>query len=282
MIIKKTKKNLIIVGLVVLVFLIGIGIYVRNAFEDSMVIKTIQYDNNLKIYVGGGCNSIVLTSEDGKKALVVDTKYFKGAQKLRQDVKAPDITIVNTHFHMDHARGNKLYPNAYVISGDTDWGLWDFDTGHSKRPDKIMNPGEEIVLKIGSENVHIINMGKVHSPNDCVVYLEKRKMLISGDLVWVNVHPVLADPNCSITLWLKALDKMDTLDVNTVVPGHGNVSNKDAIKNMREYFVSITEAIGNPKKLQALKNKYKGYTTIPIIGGFDKTVDKIKKETKIN
>ncbi len=263
---------------VILFILVSIGIYVKKSFEDS-IIKTIQYDNNLKIYVGGGCNSIVLTSEDGKKALIVDTKYFKGSQELRKEVNAPDIIIVNTHFHMDHARGNKLYPNAYVISGTCSWKQWDFDTAHSKRPDKVMNPGEEISLKIGNENVRIMNMGSAHSSNDCVVYLGNRKILITGDLIWVKIHPMLLDSNCNISLWLKALDKMDTVfDINTIVPGHGDVSNKFALIEMREYFLSITKALNDPAELKLLKNKYKDFKTVPIFGGFDKTVKKIKNE----
>lgn len=143
------------------------------------------------------------------------------------DVKASDITIVNIHFHMDHTRGNSLYANAFVISGTAPWKLWDFDTGHSKRPDKIPASGEEAELKIGNENVRIINMGCAHTGNDCIVYLEKRKMLIAGDIIWVNIHPMVLDPSCSISLWLNALDKIETtFDIKTLVPSHGKISDK--------------------------------------------------------
>ncbi len=254
----------------------------KKSFKDSEI-KEIQYDSNLKIYTGGGCNSIVLLSEDEKQALVVDTKYFKGARKLRKEISAPDITIVNTHFHIDHARGNKLYPDAYVISGACSWCQWDFDTGRSKRPDKVMTPGEEISLKIGNENVRILNMGNVHSFNDCVVYLESRKMLIAGDVIWVKVHPMVMDPNCSISLWLKALDKIESVfDIKTIVPGHGDVSDKFVLTEMREYFLSITNALNDPDKLKLLKQKYKDYKKVPVVTGFDKTVKKIRKELKIS
>lgn len=243
--------------------------------------EVIQYDINLKIYTGGGANSIVLTSEDGKQALIVDTKYFKGARKLRKEVTAPDITIINTHFHLDHARGNKLYPDAYVISGTCSWKQWDFDTGRSKRPDKVMTPGEETSLKIGDENVRILNMGNVHSFNDCVVFLENRKMLIAGDVIWVKVHPMVMDPNCSISSWLNALEKIESsFEINTIVPGHGDVSDKSALTEMREYFVSITNAINDRQELKLLKQKYKEYKKVPVVAGFYKTVKKIRHEKR--
>ena len=44
-------------------------------------------------------------------------------------------------------------------------------------------------------------MGKAHSPNDIVVFFENRKVLATGDLVWVNRHPVLLGKNTNIQLW---------------------------------------------------------------------------------
>ena len=257
---------------------VSIGIYLKKSFADP-VGDTIQYDSNLKIYIGGGCNSIVLTSDDGSKALIVDTKYFKGAGKLREEINAPDITIVNTHFHMDHARGNKLYPDAYVISGICSWKHWDFDTAHSKRPDKALNPGEETGLKIGNENVRIMNMGSSHTSTDCVVYLENRKVLITGDIVWGRIHPMVLDPDCSISFWLKTLDKLEAaFDIKTIIPGHGNISDKSALIEMREYFLSIREAINNPEKLKLMRKKYQDFKTVPVTNSFEKIVKKIKKE----
>ena len=87
--------------------------------------KVMTIDPEMKIYLGGGCNSVVLMSKDGQEAVVVDTKYFGGATALRKAVQALKITLINTHFHLDHARGNRLYPEAYVISGKTNWGQWE-------------------------------------------------------------------------------------------------------------------------------------------------------------
>ena len=256
------------------------AIYLIKSFKDPLG-ETIHYDNNLKIYRGGGCNSIVLTSEDGEKALVVDTKYFKGAKKMRGEVNSSDITIVNTHFHMDHARGNKLYPDAYVISGICSWKHWDFDTAHSKRPDKVLNQGEEMSLKIGTENVRIINMGNNHTSTDCIVYLEKRKILLAGDIIWNKVHPMVLDSKCNISSWLKILDRLNVeFDINTIVPGHGEVSDKSILMEMREYFLSIKNAANDPEGLKLVKDKYKKMKTIPITNGFGKTVKKIRNEIK--
>jgi cyclase len=235
-------------------------------------------DAEMKIYLGGGCNSVVLKSKDGRKALVVDTKYFSGATTLRKEVEAPSITVVNTHFHLDHARGNRLYPEAFVISGSTNWKQWDFDTAHSKRPDRVLSPGEETCLQIDEEVVRIIDMGPAHSPNDVVVLFEKRKVLAAGDLIVVNMHPILLDRNTNLKSWMAYLDRLDKeYDIQTVIPGHGKVSGKNAISEMKEYFLSISQGIGNGKELARLRDKYRKYGTFPIFGGFNRTVRLLRR-----
>ena len=138
----------------------------------------ISLTDNLSIYLGGGCNSVVLTSKDKSEALIVDTKWFRRAKELRSAISASKITIINTHFHLDHARGNKLYPSAHVISGETNWRQWNIDTVHGKRPDAILKPGEVTSLRVDDETVLALSMGKAHSINDVVVYFERGTLLL--------------------------------------------------------------------------------------------------------
>jgi glyoxylase-like metal-dependent hydrolase (beta-lactamase superfamily II) len=243
-------------------------------------VEIVNIDRDMKVYLGGGCNSIVLTSKDGQKSVVVDTKYFKGAAWLRKEIKTPNITLINTHFHMDHARGNRLYPEAFVVSGNTNWKQWDIDTAYSKHPDQVLNPGEETSFMVDDEVVHVIDMGRAHSPNDVVVFFQNRKVLAAGDLVWVNKHPVMIDRNVNIKSWVSYLDKLEReYDIQTVVPGHGKVSGKISLSEMKEYFLSISESISSHDQLLELKRKYKGYGTFPIFGCFGRTVKVIRRES---
>ena len=124
-------------------------------------------------------------------------------------------------------------------------------------------------------------MGKAHSPNDIVVFFENRKVLATGDLVWVNRHPVLLGKNTNIQLWITYLDKIvKAYDIQTVVPGHGKISGRDAIYEMKEYFISILQAIDSHEKLSLLKGKYASYATFLLFGTFHRTVNLIKKEVR--
>ena len=234
--------------------------------------EAVRLDEDMTVYLGGGCNSVVLYSHDRQQAIVVDTKYRRSAKELREQITAREVTIINTHFHMDHARGNRLYPQATVISGSTNWRQWDFDTAHSKRPDHVLYPGDVVRLESDDEILQVIDMGRAHSPNDLVVYFEKRKVLAAGDLVWRSRHPVLLDRNTDLSAWREYLEKIDaSYAVDVVVPGHGDLAQRGAISEMKSYFDSISGAVGDRRQLKNLKRRYKAYKGFPIFGSFGRT-----------
>lgn len=276
------KKNLIIAGCIIVVLFCVAGISFRKIYRQFIAVETVHYDPQFTIYCGGGGNSIVLTSEDGSRALVVDTKMAGAARKLRGEVTAKDIIVVNTHVHRDHIGGNMLYPDAKIISGAYTQEQWKANANNNRYPDETIKPGEEIIQQIGTETVHIRNMGQAHTWNDVVVYCENRKLLVTGDIVFIARHPVLfTKTGANVASWVAVLDSLDNrYQVTALVPGHGKVSDQRALLTMKDYFVSIGEAVGSPEKQAALKQKYKAYSAIPGMASLEKTLAFIENERK--
>ena len=52
-------------------------------------------------------------------------------------------------------------------------------------------------------------MGKAHSVIDVIVYFTKRRLLAVGDLVFMNMHPILLDRNGNVAAWRRILERLE-------------------------------------------------------------------------
>lgn len=69
----------------------------------------------------------------------------------------------------------------------------------------------------------------VHVPADCTVF--------TGDILFVEGTPVVwAGP---VQNWIDACDRILAMDVETVVPGHGPITDKRGVRAVRAYLEYI-------------------------------------------
>jgi cyclase len=68
-----------------------------------------------------------------------------------------------------------------------------------------------------------------------MVYIPDKKILFAGDILFTDYHPNLVGGD--IEGWIKTLDFISTLDVAAIIPGHGPVSGKKDITDMRNYLI---------------------------------------------
>ena len=70
----------------------------------------------------------------------------------------------------------------------------------------------------------------VHSPDDRAIF--------TGDILFIDGHPILwAGP---VRNWIAACHRIESLDVDTVVPGHGPITDKRGVIAVREYLEYVT------------------------------------------
>jgi cyclase len=76
----------------------------------------------------------------------------------------------------------------------------------------------------GARVIRIIHLGPGVTRGDTVVYLPKENVLVAGDLV---DNPIPFAYGCNVTGWIDALEKIQALDADVIVPGHGAVMRND-------------------------------------------------------
>jgi glyoxylase-like metal-dependent hydrolase (beta-lactamase superfamily II) len=149
-------------------------------------------------------------------------------------------TIYITHAHGDHFFGLKLlldrFPNARAfataasVAGmqnqiDPDFikSFWE-PRFPGQVPSQLVAPEslEDDALYLEGEELKIVELGHTDTAHSTAVYVPSIGLVISGDTVYNNTHPYLAECNEKARgEWLRALDKIESLHPSAVVAGHG-------------------------------------------------------------
>jgi cyclase len=100
--------------------------------------------------------------------------------------------------------------------------------------------GDHIVFQCGNDTLRAEYWGPAHCDGDLIVYLPRQKIAFLGDLLFVGRFPWLGD--CDLDGWITRLDHILSLDIGTVVPGHGGLSTLKEVATFRDLLRSLREA----------------------------------------
>ncbi|MDZ5472832.1 MBL fold metallo-hydrolase [Bacillus sp. 31A1R] len=93
---------------------------------------------------------------------------------------------------------------------------------------------QQLAIHGRDRTVQIITYGGGHTQSDTFVYLPEEKIAVMGDLVLSKHHPVLIHANPKE--WLTILEQVEQLDIETIVPGHGEVCSMNALYDVKGYL----------------------------------------------
>lgn len=162
------------------------------------------------------------------------------------------IYIINSDHHQDHALGNYFFEGDIIVQEGTMKKLLDEDRIKLCRDwMKLIDPQSEylmdhyfvrkprfayenrMTLYLGEEIFELIHI-RGHTQNETVVYMPREKVLFTGDNVCTNGIPTLSE--CCLKGWLEALRLMEEIDFQELVPGHGEIGNKDSLRDFYGKF----------------------------------------------
>src|SRR5918997_3682694 len=165
--------------------------------------------------------------------------------------RGPVRTLVNTHHHGDHTHGNWLVDSATVIghercreevlaSGTISEAVFPgVDWGELRVRPPFVTFTERLALWIDDLRVELEFVGPAHTTNDVVVWIPERRTLFAGDLVFNGGTPFVVMG--SVAGALTALERLEDLGPETIVPGHGPVCGPDALSSQRAYLRMVSD-----------------------------------------
>jgi glyoxylase-like metal-dependent hydrolase (beta-lactamase superfamily II) len=134
-------------------------------------------------------------------------------------------------------------------------------------PTLIFN--DELQIDLGDREVQVKHPGRGNTAGDAAVYLPKEKILIAGDLL---VNPVPFPYDGYPSEWIKTLETLGRLDIQTIVPGHGRMlHDKTQLYLVVDLFKSAIEQMNARFRAEGL---FTGFDKIKV--GIDLTAFRSK------
>ncbi|MEH6650802.1 MAG: MBL fold metallo-hydrolase [Motiliproteus sp.] len=229
----------------------------------------VKVDDHVYAYLGTddysaansyGANAGIVIGEDA--VLVIDTQI--SSQRAQQFIAAirtvtdkPIRYALNTHFHSDHSFGNADFAalGATVIShtmADSYMKKWSqkiLDKGWSgltqeqSAGTRIVYPdvtfSESLSIDLGGIRPQLVFNTHSHTKGSVFFHLPEQKILFAGDLLFNDYHPNMGASD--VDGWVETLDRVSALDIETIVPGHGPLSGKQDLAELRSYLLMFDE-----------------------------------------
>ena len=212
---------------------------------------------------------------DGEASLLVDTLFDEKLtavmlKELRAAVgrKGREVDfLVNTHANGDHTYGNRLVEGAEIIASKAAaeemdevppamlaamvqaaptlgelgdyvkhcFGAFDFE-GIVLPPVNRTFEGS-LDLLVGDTRVELIEVGPAHTRGDVLVHVPDQGVVYTGDILFIDGTPIIwAGP---VHNWIEACERIEAMNVEAIVPGHGPVTDKGGARAVREYLSFI-------------------------------------------
>ena len=190
------------------------------------------------------------------------------AQKLIAEIKKVTaqkvVAVIVTHYHADHVYGlqefkkigAKIYAQSEgrnylssetakqrLIASRVDFAPWVNANTRLIAADVWIDQQQK--LTIGGTEFFITRVGPAHAPEDLMVYVPSEKVLFAGDLVFRGRIPFVG--NADSRGWLIALDEIEKMNPQIVLPGHGRYSVKpvEDITFTRDYLKYLRETMAS-------------------------------------
>ncbi len=214
-------------------FFVGCWIaYTQNQNRQPPQLNLSKVKDDLYMIEGDGGNVAVYVTGEG--VILVDDKYEQDhdaiVEKVRSVTSMPVKYVLSTHYHADHSGGNaKFLPTAEIISTrNARQNI--VEHKQSNAPPGVMPARvvftQEASVFLGGKEVRARFFGRGHTNGDAVIYFPELRTLHTGDLMAGNTPLIDYPGGGSVVEWTRTLDEAMKLDFDTVIPGHGKVTDK--------------------------------------------------------
>ncbi len=214
--------------------------YTQTQGKQPPPLTLSKVKEDLYQIVGDGGNVAVYVTSEG--VILVDDKYEQDHEGIVAQVKSvtsqPVKYILSTHYHADHSGGNAKFLSTAEIISTANARTAIVQHTQSNAPQGMAGARvvftEETSVFLGGKEARARYFGRGHTNGDAIIYFPALKTIHTGDLM-AGSTPLIDYPGGgSVVEWTKTLDEALKLDFDTVIPGHGPVTDKAGLRKYRD------------------------------------------------
>ncbi|MDO8124866.1 MAG: MBL fold metallo-hydrolase [Candidatus Hermodarchaeota archaeon] len=165
-------------------------------------------------------------------------------QAVRRQIESlasqPVKTVILTHFHSDHTHSLPFYSDCTIIAS-TRLAKHLHDAKRKTLPGfPVVAPTklfeDSLELQEGTVRLVIRRTGG-HTDDSSYIFCSKERVLVAGD----NLMPGYpwGGKGSSLHQWIRALQEYLTLDLDTIIPGHGPLMTKTFVQDRLAFMLKV-------------------------------------------
>jgi glyoxylase-like metal-dependent hydrolase (beta-lactamase superfamily II) len=147
--------------------------------------------------------------------------------------------LVYSHDHADHIAGGEVFAEAgAIVIAHDNAKRW---IAEERRPTAApqITFSDRMSIELGGTTVELIYTGRNHSDNSIVLRFPAERLLFAVDFIPVETLAFRDFPVAYVEEWIESLRRVEQLEFDQLVPGHGPIGRKEHVAMFREYLQDL-------------------------------------------
>lgn len=188
--------------------------------------------------------SVILVTPDG--VIATDPINAEAATWLENEISerfGQEIRyVVYSHDHADHISGGEVFDDtAVAIAHENARRTIIGESRPTAVPEITFS--DEMTIELGGKTVELAYLGQSHSDNMIVMHFPEERALFTVDFISVKRLPYQDLGDSYFPEWIEAIKKVEAMDFDILVPGHGPLGTKQDAIDHRRYLEDLYDAV---------------------------------------
>ncbi len=243
-----------------------------------------------------GCNPGFVVTKEG--VVMIDTPQMPAdAIKWRDEISKHGAVryLINTEPHGDHFTGNYFFEGTVIAHEGVKEAILAASVeqlkerlkqtapqslplieGYSYRPPTI-TLSQRLTLYLGDHTFQLIHVPG-HTPFQVAVYIPEERVVFTSDNVFSKVQAWLQQ--ALPYEWLDSLKRIQELEADVLVPGHGSICDRSYIPEMSAFIQAwidaVAKAINQGMSLEEAQDKISFIDRYPMEAGSEPMAQQVQ------